>query len=156
MRFVFFFFFFKQKTADEMRISDWSSDVCSSDLNRLLDEFLSLKKIVLLSDETLSVIGKLGHIIPFEKWGEPKPAPAGSRNRALTCPEEITVSNGSPLGEIPGAAASGGFEGGTERNLGDRKSVVEGKSVSVRVDLGGRSIIKKKKQTHINVHRIII
>src|SRR3546814_1985280 len=29
----FFFFFFKQKTAYEMRISDWSSDVCSSDLD---------------------------------------------------------------------------------------------------------------------------
>src|SRR3546814_8228687 len=29
---VFFFFFFKQKTAYEMRIIDWSSDVCSSDL----------------------------------------------------------------------------------------------------------------------------
>src|SRR3546814_3539595 len=29
-----FFFFFKQKTAYEMRISDWSSDVCSSDLGR--------------------------------------------------------------------------------------------------------------------------
>src|SRR3546814_8375782 len=29
-----FFFFFKQKTAYEMRISDWSSDVCSSDLSR--------------------------------------------------------------------------------------------------------------------------
>src|SRR3546814_6348943 len=28
-----FIFFFKHKTADEMRISDWSSDVCSSDLN---------------------------------------------------------------------------------------------------------------------------
>src|SRR3546814_14339040 len=28
----YFFFFFKQKTAYEMRISDWSSDVCSSDL----------------------------------------------------------------------------------------------------------------------------
>src|SRR3546814_1284491 len=27
-----YFFFFKQKTAYEMRISDWSSDVCSSDL----------------------------------------------------------------------------------------------------------------------------
>src|SRR3546814_3653935 len=27
-----FFFFFKQKTAYEMRMSDWSSDVCSSDL----------------------------------------------------------------------------------------------------------------------------
>src|SRR3546814_4085038 len=29
---TFGFFFFKQKTAYEMRISDWSSDVCSSDL----------------------------------------------------------------------------------------------------------------------------
>src|SRR3546814_5839973 len=29
---VLSFFFFKQKTAYEMRISDWSSDVCSSDL----------------------------------------------------------------------------------------------------------------------------
>src|SRR3546814_3610047 len=31
-----FFFFFKQKTAYEMRISDWSSDVCSSDLQQAL------------------------------------------------------------------------------------------------------------------------
>src|SRR3546814_17656642 len=30
----------------------------------------------------------------------------------------------------------------------DRKSVVEGKSVAVRVDIGGRRIIKKKKQPH--------
>src|SRR3546814_17861997 len=30
---VLIFFFFKQKTAYEMRISDWSSDVCSSDLH---------------------------------------------------------------------------------------------------------------------------
>src|SRR3546814_5809335 len=29
---LYLFFFFKQKTAYEMRISDWSSDVCSSDL----------------------------------------------------------------------------------------------------------------------------
>src|SRR3546814_889831 len=32
MTLYFVFFFFKQKTAYEMRISDWSSDVCSSDL----------------------------------------------------------------------------------------------------------------------------
>src|SRR6184192_786640 len=32
MFFYFFFFFFKQKTAYEMSIGDWSSDVCSSDL----------------------------------------------------------------------------------------------------------------------------
>src|SRR3546814_10528025 len=30
---LYCFFFFKQKTAYEMRISDWSSDVCSSDLS---------------------------------------------------------------------------------------------------------------------------
>src|SRR3546814_3914674 len=40
MRYVFCdwdsqFFFFKQKTAYEMRISDWSSDVCSSDLPQI-------------------------------------------------------------------------------------------------------------------------
>src|SRR3546814_10424203 len=32
------FFFFKQKTAYEMRISDWSSDVCSSDLHEPCDD----------------------------------------------------------------------------------------------------------------------
>src|SRR3546814_4443869 len=49
--FFFFFFFFKQKTAYEMRISDWSSDVCSSDLwgseffdhvGRYVDAFLGM------------------------------------------------------------------------------------------------------------------
>src|SRR3546814_8710067 len=35
---ICFFFFFKQKTAYEMRISDWSSDVCSSDLQPSLSE----------------------------------------------------------------------------------------------------------------------
>src|SRR3546814_9997077 len=34
------FFFFKQKTAYEMRISDWSSDVCSSDLLRPLFQYI--------------------------------------------------------------------------------------------------------------------
>src|SRR3546814_3966505 len=34
---VFIFFCFKQKTAYEMRISDWSSDVCSSDLGTHID-----------------------------------------------------------------------------------------------------------------------
>src|SRR3546814_6164133 len=36
---VFFFLFFKQKTAYEMRISDWSSDVCSSDLHGRPDRY---------------------------------------------------------------------------------------------------------------------
>src|SRR3546814_20801659 len=37
-----FVFFFKQKTAYEMRISDWSSDVCSSDLLIIEDELAGL------------------------------------------------------------------------------------------------------------------
>src|SRR3546814_20083373 len=40
-----FFFFFKQKTAYEMRISDWSSDVCSSDLLEARDlDLLALER----------------------------------------------------------------------------------------------------------------
>src|SRR3546814_4250970 len=35
------FFFFKQKTAYEMRISDWSSDVCSSDLGLYAPELVA-------------------------------------------------------------------------------------------------------------------
>src|SRR3546814_2745023 len=41
--FVSIFFFFKQKTAYEMRISDWSSDVCSSDL---VDQNLAQQALV--------------------------------------------------------------------------------------------------------------
>src|SRR3546814_4962128 len=42
--FLFFlFFFFKQKTAYEMRISDWSSDVCSSDLQHSQSSAVSTK-----------------------------------------------------------------------------------------------------------------
>src|SRR3546814_4803951 len=56
-----FFFFFKQKTAYEMRISDWSSDVCASDL-------LSLEEKI----DTSSAAGELifhvfGAIAHFER-----------------------------------------------------------------------------------------
>src|SRR3546814_3920087 len=44
-----FFFFFKQKTAYEMRISDWSSDVCSSDLMGIV-RLGADKALVLLID----------------------------------------------------------------------------------------------------------
>src|SRR3546814_11576973 len=43
----------------------------------------------------------------------------------------------------PGPAVGGVLVAGSRRESGDRKSVVSGKSVSVRVDLGGRRIIKK-------------
>src|SRR3546814_1239 len=46
------FFFFKQKTAYEMRISDWSSDVCSSDLERVNE-----RKVRLLRAASCSTLG---------------------------------------------------------------------------------------------------
>src|SRR3546814_5074579 len=46
---IFCFFFFKQKTAYEMRISDWSSDVCSSDLyvsgNAVFSQYLQIPAV---------------------------------------------------------------------------------------------------------------
>src|SRR3546814_2008928 len=45
---LFFFVFFKQKTAYEMRISDWSSDVCSSDLEELAQE--AFARVLALDD----------------------------------------------------------------------------------------------------------
>src|SRR3546814_14542656 len=43
---MLFVFFFKQKTAYEMRISDWSSDVCSSDLRPASAMVLALRSVL--------------------------------------------------------------------------------------------------------------
>src|SRR3546814_497448 len=52
-----FFFFFKQKTAYEMRISDWSSDVCSSDLMEpeadAFRNYLGKKKLAVKTEEMM-------------------------------------------------------------------------------------------------------
>src|SRR3546814_5788415 len=66
----FFFFFFKQKTAYEMRISDWSSDVCSSDLTPLLMETLATiadsSKAVGLDD----IINSLVSVVPLGRLAQ--------------------------------------------------------------------------------------
>src|SRR3546814_8796245 len=51
---MYFVFFFKQKTAYEMRISDWSSDVCSSDLMKKakLDDGVVKRQLAMLSSMT--------------------------------------------------------------------------------------------------------
>src|SRR3546814_3139962 len=45
------FFFFKHKTAYEMRISDWSSDVCSSDLQKNRIEKLRLIPVAVVAED---------------------------------------------------------------------------------------------------------
>src|SRR3546814_4350794 len=62
-------FFFKQKTAYEMRISDWSSDVCSSDLTTGIKLSQSMGKKYALEND---------HIFPFSKL---KAAGYGTDNR---------------------------------------------------------------------------
>src|SRR3546814_11713308 len=48
--FSFYIFFFKQKTAYEMRISDWSSDVCSSDLGVFKGETINTPSMLAVED----------------------------------------------------------------------------------------------------------
>src|SRR3546814_2167883 len=47
-----FFFFFKQKTAYEMRISDWSSDVCSSDLETAAARLVRIEHVEVAAVDT--------------------------------------------------------------------------------------------------------
>src|SRR3546814_11299756 len=100
-----------------MRISDWSSDVCSSDLD---------------------------------------PVHAGTLNVEAPIRVRVTAAGAdtaiADIARLMGEAAQGKsryvrIADRAARYYADRKSVVEGKSVSVRVDIGGRRIIKKKQQT---------
>src|SRR3546814_8059947 len=118
-------FCFKQKTAYEMRISDWSSDVCSSDL---------LAK--------LRIARQLAHRGAVRGQAVEAVIDAADRHRDHFA-FELAQARGRQhqvVVHVREAAQLLGVEG-----VADRKSVVTGKSVSVRVDLGGRRIIKKKK-----------
>src|SRR3546814_8463557 len=56
--FFVFFFFFKQKTAYEMRISDWSSDVCSSDLlHRFWQKIMTWWRLIWPAWATATCVG---------------------------------------------------------------------------------------------------
>src|SRR3546814_4801519 len=57
---LFIFFFVKQKTAYELRISDWSSDVCSSDLRRGLGVEDAVADMPHLTEAMLVTLGKAG------------------------------------------------------------------------------------------------
>src|SRR3546814_18463418 len=98
-----------------MRISDWSSDVCSSDLDQSAP-----------SDD-------------YEKQIDRPVRRAGMHGRAF-CALELDGA------EQNCAECCKGDAGDLNEDPEDRKSVVEGKRVSVRVELGGRGIIKKKKR----------
>src|SRR3546814_12715296 len=105
-----------------MRISDWSSDVCSSDL----------------------FVRDVAELLWLHTEHDPFGAPAGAKpfgeRREL---RDTRARRGERIDDRDRGRVKPRFQPATQQ---DRKSVVEGKSVSVRVDLGGRRIIKKKTQ----------
>src|SRR3546814_16732380 len=68
------FFFFKQKTAYEVRISDWSSDVCSSDLDARVDD----AGVCVLAEEAMHQATGLG--IGDSGFGDAGSEDAGRRS----------------------------------------------------------------------------
>src|SRR3546814_15200292 len=111
-----------------MRISDWSSDVCSSDL---IGEVIIGRRLI-----------RAGGFDRAADATEEVNFPGGVRTQTkaaavLGIAVEITsgVCRSRYAGQIVGAR--------------DRKSVVKGQSMFVRVDLGGRRIIKQQKH-HTN------
>src|SRR3546814_3163098 len=71
------FFFFKQKTAYEMRISDWSSDVCSSDLE-------NSQWTIWTTIFPQSISGKETPAVPRTRWTEsgPEASPRTVKSRS--------------------------------------------------------------------------
>src|SRR3546814_5758379 len=104
-----------------MRISDWSSDVCSSDL---------LARPTIISDGQFTPDGKT-LTLSLEDADAADFAAALRRGRSAFDPPSANAAR--PPAQTHGITVAI-----------DRKSVVYGKSVSVRVDLGGRRSIKKK------------
>src|SRR3546814_11523315 len=115
-----------------MRISDWSSDVCSSDLATGVDR----------SGGTQS------HCL-----GGCRPLPH-RHHRPERRRRDCTV-RADQLRSVSRGGDQLVLRRGEQQPLRrDRKSVVSGKSVSVRVDLGGRRIIKKKITHKIISHSV--
>src|SRR3546814_11213361 len=128
-------FFFKQKTAYEMRISDWSSDVCSSDLN--LPELLGIRKTA-----------QCGHAIgESDVLGSRLTAHgACSRLRVLLAQDARDAAGcEAELGELIRLQPYAHGEVSRDEQA-DRKRDVEGKGVSEREGRGGGRSSKKKNK----------
>src|SRR3546814_13530481 len=147
---LIFFFFFKQKTAYEMRISDWSSDVCSSDLtpprpSRHLGLALRSTDVRSIPPEIERAYPALalaktqraaerGHRALDAAAARAAPAPHSDRGRGRAHQVD-TARGGERRGDL-----------GIDADAPDetnRKRVVKGKTWSVRVDRSGPRNHKK-------------
>src|SRR3546814_32227 len=101
---MFFVFFFKQKTAYELRISDWSSDVCSSDL-------LILVAWTVADDDTPQEPYRVRRRVPFRDLGPVRQSQILCRDdrfqswlraRARSLTAALPTAEGEPAGDAAG------------------------------------------------------
>src|SRR3546814_7683195 len=128
-RFLLLLFFFKQKTAYEMRISDWSSDVCSSDLRggRLDARRLGIgaagqyRHRGAAPAEPAAARNRTGPVRNGARPGGDRVVPASDRGRATIAAD----SSSPPPGRRPGATGPAGWHetsGADPSRTEDRKS----------------------------------
>src|SRR3546814_3210711 len=148
------FFVFKQKTAYEMLISDWSSDVCSSDLAATSAGTCTS---CLRSRRAAWMLGKVIRFMCGHRLQGLMNSTCGNLLRRLSAIEHSVIiatrcgcsfSSHFPIALVEptksaSASTSGGHAGcetifASTRSRVDRNSVGEGRSGAVRVDLGGR------------------
>src|SRR3546814_18879103 len=116
-----------------MRISDWSSDVCSSDLDELrADDDID--------QPALDIVDEFGGF-----RGRPQGVRSDDRDARLGKAQRDLVGDALDARTAGDEAILILALGAEPRPRQDRKSGVVGKGVSVEVDLGGRRTIKKKR-----------
>src|SRR3546814_15494294 len=122
-----------QKTSYELRISDWSSDVCSSDL------------VPLRRGDGRQPCGGLGRRPALRQhlglWRHRRHEPQAGQGDRREDRRHLHRGDRSPRGRRGRESPAGGEE---EPAPADRKSVGEGKGGSGRVDSGGGRIMKQK------------
>src|SRR3546814_17125072 len=121
-----FCFFFKQKTAYEMRISDWSSDVCSSDLGCEQVVFLDA-----VERRWVEELGGMNVFFVFDDGSLQTPPLTGTILPGITRDSLITLARGMGLTVRAEPYAIDQWQAEA------RQSVVSGTSVSVSVKPGG-------------------
>src|SRR3546814_10852355 len=124
------FFFFKQKTAYEMRISDWSSDVCSSDLVAALAD--ALKKAERELAEAKKALALSG---------------AGGSGAASGGPEVEEVGGTKFLAQVVDGLDPKGLRGAVDEM---KKQVGSGVAMLVAVNDGRASVAVDRKSTRLN------
>src|SRR3546814_12379039 len=125
-----------------MRISDWSSDVCSSDLSLAIRPGNTITGCASPRGTLRSSHERAAANADHSKNARPSSANSNGEGGRIDGNGELMDRSCRVKPEQRGKYHAAKHP---DCEL-DRKSVVKGKSVAVRADLGGRRIIKKKKK----------